>query len=127
MGSTGGGSFSDYSGSGKGGTGTGGAGGAGGASGSDRCRQAFACTLEEVGLCDYYSKYKNVPPTGTPLNIVYRNRLFAVDMNGLTVGALPTSFNYLVVCLNNGISYNGTVTMSANSPIPSVNADFIAV
>lgn len=122
MGSTGSGSFSDYSGS-RSKDGSDGAGG-GGASGDDRCTRAFACALEEVELCDHFVAHENVPPNGTVLTIEQRGRLFAVDPNGQSVGALPTRFNYLADCMSAGFAYTGRVTASASSPVASVNADF---
>ena len=52
--------------------------------------------LEEVEQCDYFTASGGVPPANTALTIEQRGRLFAVDSSGQTVGALPTSFNYLV-------------------------------
>lgn len=122
MGSTGSGSFSDYSGS-RPKEDKDGAGG-GGASGDDRCERALACTLEEIEHCDYFTANGSVPPTDTVLTIEQRGRLFAVDSNGQSVGALPTGFNYLADCMRAGFTYTGRVTASASSPVASVNADF---
>ncbi len=124
MGSTGSGHFSDYSGA-KSGDGAG-QGAGGGASGIDKCRQAFSSILEEVAQCDYYATRKTVPSPGSQLSIVLKGRLFAVDSNGTYIGALPTSFNYLAACLANGITYVGVVKSSTDSPVPSVEADFVA-
>lgn len=122
MGSTGSGSFSDYPGSRpkEGGEGAGG----GGASGEDRCARAFSCALEEVEQCDYFSSSGGVPPANTALTIEQRGRLFAVDASGQTVGALPTSFNYLADCMVAGFTYEGLVNSSASAPVASVNVDF---
>ncbi len=122
MGSTGSGSFSDYSESGK----SEGGGSSGGASGADRCGQAFTCRLEEVAQCDYFVGNSTTPPTQTELNVILDGRLFAVDEAGQKVGALPTSFNYLATCLEEGFSYVGVVTSSTSTPIPSVTADFVS-
>jgi hypothetical protein len=124
MGSTGSGHFSDYS-SAKKEEATG-QGAGGGASGVDRCRLAFSSILEEVAQCDYYGKSKTVPARGSRLSIVLDGRIFAVDSNGIKVGALPTSFNYLAACLANGFKYVGIVKASTVSPMPSVEADFVA-
>jgi hypothetical protein len=123
MGSTGSGSFTDYSGSQGKNTG----GGSGGSSGTDRCRQAFSCVLEEVAQCDFYAQNQATPATGTELMIVLNGRLFAVDPNGVRVGALPTRFNYLAACLASGIQYRGVVTASAATPVPTVSGDFVAL
>lgn len=124
MGSSGSGRFSDYPGTPA--EGNGGGGIAGGASGADRCKQAFHALLEEVGNSDFYSQFKSVPAVNGQLRIVFdRRRVFAIDANGVKVGALPTSFNYLVACMEEGITYLGLVTESALSPVPTVAVDFV--
>lgn len=122
MGSTGSGNFSDYPGS-RPKNGTQGAGG-GGASGEDRCGRAFSCTLEEVEQCEYFDANGAVPPVGTVLSIEQRGRLFAIDASGLSVGALPTGFNYLADCIAAGFTYDGRVNASASKPVASVSVDF---
>jgi hypothetical protein len=124
MGSTGSGSFTDYSGSQSSSNGKSSGGDGGGASGTDRCLQAFSCALEEVAQCEFYSINKTAPPTKSQLNIVLKGRIFAVDKAGNTVGALPTAYNYLAGCLADGIAYVGVVTTSSSSPVPAVTADF---
>jgi len=117
MGSTRSSNFTDYSGS-RSNDGTGGTGGV------DRCRQAFSCPLEEIELCDYFITHATVPPVGTELVIVHQKRLFAATQQGVKVGALPTSFNYLAACMKDGIHYVGVVTASGILPVPAVSADF---
>ncbi len=123
MGSTGSGSFTDYSGSQPKNSG---GGGSGGSSGTDRCTQAFSCVLEEVAQCDFFIQNRIVPAARTELTIVHDGRLFAEDANGLRIGALPTRFNYLAACIVNGFQYRGVVTNSATSPMPTVSGDFVA-
>lgn len=128
MGSTGSGRFTDYTGApptvpaqnGEGG-------GGGGASGNDRCQQAFSCILEEVAQCDFYAQTRSVPQVGTQVALILQRRLFAVAGNGFKVGALPTSFNYLVACLEDGVNYAGVVRASSNAPVPTVSVDFLPV
>ncbi|MCG5076259.1 hypothetical protein [Paraburkholderia tagetis] len=99
---------------------------AGGASGIDRCKQAFSSLLEDVGQCDFYSQFRKVPVPGTQLGIFFdKKRVFAVDVNGVKVGAFPTSFNYLATCLAAGVTYVGVVKSSADKPVPTVEADFV--
>ncbi|CAG2128916.1 hypothetical protein CUPL110328_15795 [Cupriavidus plantarum] len=123
MGSSGSGSFSDYSGSTapKSGPGAGG----GGTSGVDRCQQAFSTVLEEVAQCDYFTQSRTVPGVDQPLTLVFATRVFAVDQRGIKVGALPTAYNYLASCLKAGLSYTGVVRSSALTPMPTVEADFV--
>lgn len=123
MGSTGSSRFSDYSDTRTTRTGSG-AGGGGGSSGVDRCRQAITCVLEEVAQCSFFAQSGAVPPSGALLNIVLRGRVFAVDTNGVDVGALPTAFNYLTNCLNDGINYVGVVRRSTPTPVPTIEVDF---
>lgn len=122
MGSTGSGRFSDYSGRQSSNSG---GGGNGGASGTDRCQQAFTCTLEEVSQCDYFANNGALPAPQTPLSIVLDGRLFAQDANGVRVGALPTKFNYLAACIADGNTYIGAVKATRAAPHPSITADFV--
>jgi hypothetical protein len=125
MGSSGSGRFSDYPGT-KAKEAVGdGTGIAGGSSGVDKCQQAFHVLLDDVGNSDFYSQFMNVPVVGDQLGIFFdKKRVFAIDVNGVKVGALPTSFNYLVACLEIGVTYVGVVSSSAVLPIPTVAADF---
>ncbi|MFM0292238.1 hypothetical protein P0D68_03695 [Paraburkholderia sp. RL17-380-BIE-A] len=126
MGSSGSGSFSDYPGTKAKEVEGDGTGMAGGASGVDRCKQAFHALLEDVGNSDFYSQFGSVPAVGDQLGIVFdKKRIFAVDVNGVKVGALPTSFNYLAACLAGDVTYVGVVSSSAVAPVPTVEADFV--
>ncbi|WP_207224572.1 hypothetical protein [Fluviicoccus keumensis] len=127
MGSSGSGRFSDYPGTkAKEVTGNG-TGVAGGMSGVDKCKQAFSVVLDDVGNSDFYSKFRTVPTVGDQLEIQFdKKRVVAVDVNGVMVGALPTSFNYLVACMNDGVTYIGLVSTSAGAPVPTITADFTA-
>lgn len=125
MGSSGSGSFSDYPGTKAKEVEGEGAGLAGGESGVDRCQQAFHALLQDVGNCEYYSRFNAVPAVGAQLEILFDGRrVFAVDVNGVKVGALPTSLNHLTACLASGVSYVGVVSSSAVAPVPTVEADF---
>jgi hypothetical protein len=123
MGSTGSSRFSDYSGTKVSQSGSG-SGSGGGSSGIDRCRQAFTCVLEEVAQCAFFAQSCAVPPQGSVFTIELRGRLFAVDTGGVFVGALPTAFNYLANCLNDGINYVGVVRRSTATPFPTIEVDF---
>lgn len=125
MGSSGSGHFSDYPGTKPKEVAGDGKGIGGGASGVDKCKQAFHVLLDDVGNSDFYSQLNNVPAVGDQLSILFdKKRVFAVDVNGVKVGALPTSFNYLVACLQEGVTYVGLVSSSAALPVPTVAADF---
>lgn len=125
MGSSGSGRFSDYPGTRAKEVAGSGTGMEGGASGADKCQQAFHVLLDDVGNSDFYSQFNAVPAVGDQLGIIFdKKRVFAVDVNGVKIGALPTSYNYLVACLEDGVTYVGVVTSSAVSPVPTVAADF---
>lgn len=85
------------------------------------CDRAVATALEDVATSDYYIVNGNVPPKGTPIIITVNKRVVAVDEKGLTIGNLPTEYNYLLACIQEGYQYEGEVMDSAKSPLPSVN------
>lgn len=125
MGSSGSGRLSDYpreSGAGSGAsTGDGG----GSAGGSDRCALAIAVTLQDIEHCDFYKTVGAVPAPGQPLRIAHKKRIVAETDAGVTVGNLPTTYNYLAGCLKDGWTYTGTVTASnGSSAVATVLADF---
>ena len=124
MGSTGSGSFSDYTNEQKNKTPE--VGESGGSSGEDQCAKGFSTGLEDVETFDFFLNNNTVPPVGTVLSIELRGRILAVDSNGISVGALPTKFNYLAACLKSGFTYQGAVRISSMSPIPRGEADFVA-
>lgn len=136
MGSSGGGRISDYSGS-KGGSnkGTGGSGGgAGGGGGGDgpippeeRCGRAFSVELEDVEHSDHFAANGGPPPVGTALRIRRLKRLVAETLDGVSVGNVPTSHNYLADCIEADWSYVGQVRVSSSGPpTASVIGDFAA-
>ncbi|MCR4826951.1 MAG: hypothetical protein K5882_08400 [Bacteroidales bacterium] len=90
----------------------------------NKCDRAVASVLEEVATCDYYKKNGHVPAKGTYVKIGLKIRLVAFDENGDVIGYLPTEYNYLLECLNDGYQYEGEVSGSFETPVPSV---YIAV
>ncbi len=119
MGSTGSGRLSDYSrfrGAVKGVT--------GGEDLINKCDRAVATVLEDVETCDYYKKNGKVPAKGTYVKIALKTRLVAIDEKGDVIGYLPTEYNYLLECLNDGYQYEGEVSGSFETPVVSV---YIAV
>jgi hypothetical protein len=121
MGSSGSGSFSDYTSKPKTGDGSG---SSGGSSGSDRCGEAFTASLEDVASHAYFAKHGFAPKAGTELTIQIKGRVVAVTGEE-SVGSLPTSLNYLARCLQDGFTYRGIVTSSSNGTHPQVQADFV--
>lgn len=122
MGSTGSGSFTDYSKRKP----TSPEGGDGGSSGKDNCGKAFSTSLDEVSRCFYYINTSNVPPRGTEVNVFFNGlRLSVETKKGEEVGYLPTKYNYLKNCLADGFIYTGVVTASSLKPLPSVTVDVV--
>lgn len=98
----------------------------GGTSKVDKCNVGFATSLEDVSRCDYYKK-KGMPPIGTEVIIVFNKvRLTAVEtVSKLEIGYLPTKFNYIKNCLDDGFAYSGVVRSNSISPTPSVIVDIV--
>jgi hypothetical protein len=83
--------------------------------------------LEDVEQSGYFQAHKKTPPVGTRLEVAQRKRLVAQTANGVSIGNLPTTFNYLASCLKAGWSYIGTVQSAANGPpVATISADFAA-
>lgn len=96
----------------------------GGASGTDNCSLAFSTLLEDVSRCFFYINYSNVPPSGTEIVITFNGvRIVAENLLGEELGYVPTKFNYLKYCLNDGFKYSGIIDFSALSPTPSIRVD----
>lgn len=124
MGSTGTGSFTDYPGEKpKSPTNN----GEEGSKGIDNCGKAIATKLEEVARCAYYVTTKGVPPVGTAIEVHFDKRIVARTLDGIDIGYLPTKFNYLKFCLEEGYVYEGQVTSSSVAPIPMVSVDISPV
>ena len=84
MGSTGSGSFSDYTG--RGGNPSSGGGSSGGSSGQDQCERAFSASLEDVAQYQLFVESEQVPPVGATLTLVLSGRVIASDELGRTIG-----------------------------------------
>jgi hypothetical protein len=128
MGSTGGGRIRDYPGSSKPPSDDSGGGGGGTPPPSDRCARAISVALEDIEHCDYFGTHGVVPPVGEILKVAQRKRVVAETAAGVSVGNLPTSYNYLAACLKDGWTYVGSIRSSSNGPpLAAVTADFGAV
>jgi hypothetical protein len=131
MGSSGTGNFSDYPGS-SGGSKSKGNGASQGQSGDhNRCENNLTVNLEEVSSCAYYKNHKSVPPEQTDVNVISKlvgGRIgVQVTTDNELVGYLPTEYNYLLQCMKQGYSYNGTVTSSALKPTPRISIELRAL
>ncbi len=115
MGSTGTGHFSDYHSYDNTKTGVE---GAGGSSSDDICLKAISTSLEEIEKCDYYINNHNVPVFNTEVSIRFNSRIEAYNIkDNLTLGYLPTKYNYLMRCMTEGVEYRGIVDYSNDKPI----------
>ena len=124
MGSTGSGSFSDYSKR----KSTNSEAPNGGTSGADKCGLAVSTSLDDVSRCFYYINYGHVPPVGTEVFITFNGlRIVAETRIGEEIGYLPTQYNYLRLCMNDGYKYSGRVSSSKDLPTPSVFIDITPV
>lgn len=121
MGSSGSGSFTDYSDY-KSSLKQGG-GNNGGTSGEDLCARAFSTSLDEVANCEFYQTGRNVPESGTPVNVVFDKRMIVQNDDGVSLGLLPTRFNYLRSCMTDGFTYSGVIVNSSLTPIPTIIVD----
>tara|TARA_R110001632_G_scaffold630_10_gene2230 strand:- start:446 stop:820 length:375 start_codon:yes stop_codon:yes gene_type:complete len=121
MGSSGSGNFSDYSGNKP----SGGSGKSGGASDENKCEKAFTAMLEEIDRSSYYIKTKDVPKVGEEINISFDKRPIAISKEGLIIGYLPTRFNYIKMCLDDGYTYVGRVASSSSGLVAAVSIDVI--
>lgn len=128
MGSSGSGNFTDYPGSqvrppvGD----TSGAGGGGGAAGgATLCDQTIVSELEEVERCAYYAAH-GLPVVGTAVSIA-RGARITVHINELELGYLPTRYNYLITCLEQGYTHTGSVASSLSRPLVRVSVNIVPV
>lgn len=110
MGSTGTGNFGDYKTSAQSGT---------------RCDASLDTDLEDVATMPYFVGTHSVPKAGTAVRVkatLYNQRLVVEEVpTGQIIGALPTSYNYLLLCIGKGYQYEGTVSASARTPIPVID------
>lgn len=123
MGSTGSGNFTDYTGQRQRTNSSGAGAGAGGA--TTLCDQVVDAELEDVERCAYF-KTNGLPAVGTPV-VIARGARVTVSVGGLELGYLPTAYNYLVSCLEQGYTHSGTVTSALNRPIVRVRVNIIPV
>lgn len=108
------------------GSGGGGAGPTGGK--GDRCLLSIeGVRLEEVANSQFLDSHHDVPPVGT--RVVLRDGLVGARLAISTasgdevIGFLPTSCNYLRICVVQGHHYAGRVVQSAQGPTPRVAID----
>lgn len=97
----------------------------GGDSGEDRCMNAFSTLLDEVARSSYYIRTGGVPPVGTEITVILKGRLQIITADDEDIGYLPTKFNYLASCIGEGYTYSGQVISSTTLGLPSIQVDIV--
>ena len=91
----------------------------------NRCEKNIKVSLEEVAMCTYYSDHGGVPPVNTDVDVISKLVGGRIGVETSTdselIGYLPTEYNYLRQCMEQGYSYSGTVTSSSLKPIPRIS------
>ena len=81
--------------------------------------------LEDIQTSQYYLERQELPQVGDEVylsNELHNGRLVVVHTDSnLIIGNLPTSYNYMVKCLNH--NYTGSVVSTGMQPIPFVVVD----
>lgn len=95
----------------------------GGRSGNDKCLRAFSTKLEEVANSPFLTQSRNLPPVGTKVIIQFNKRIEAATEDGIGLGYLPTAYNYLLGCIEDGHTYSGIIISSNLTPLPSLSID----
>ncbi|MBI1912137.1 MAG: hypothetical protein HYS21_09055 [Deltaproteobacteria bacterium] len=130
MGSTGTGRFTDYPGSSNGKRNKSG-GGSGEENDIRKCERAIGdISLEEVANCSFFKDYNNVPSIDTDIFLLPQllgGRLVIATSTGEQVGVLPTRYNYLRQCLEQGYTYGGKVIFSELGRLPIVKIDLAPI
>ena len=127
MGSSGYGRFGDYPGS----SSFGSYGGTGNQGNSSEYNRELDCPvaidliiLEDVATSEYYSTRHRLPSPGEDVELkdcLHEGRLVVISSStGEIIGNLPTEYNYLLDCLTKGYLYEGEVSGSFETPVPSV-------
>lgn len=80
--------------------------------------------VEDVATSQYYLDNKAIPLPKTNIvlkDIIVNGRLVIEhSANHKIIGNLPTQYNYLYTCTQQGMSYKGEVVSSGISPVPYV-------
>ena len=91
----------------------------------NRCEKNLNVSLEEVATCAYYSDHGKVPPSNTDVDVISKLVGGRIGVQTTTaselIGYLPTEYNYLRRCMEQGYSYSGKITSSSLKPIPRIS------
>ena len=81
--------------------------------------------LEDVQTSQYYIEHQELPEIGDDVYLsdqIHNGRLVVVHTDSnLIIGNLPTSYNFMIKCLEH--NYTGNVISSGMQPIPFVVVD----
>lgn len=86
----------------------------------DQCGEEFSVFLEDVETSEFYTSHQRLPEVGAQLMISVYRRVSASSESGEVVGNLPTQYNYLKICLDEGYEYTAIVSQTLTTPIPRV-------
>lgn len=87
---------------------------------ADICGLAFSTDLEDIETSEFYNKYGKVPVQGSFVSIGFKGRIVAFNDKNLTIGNLPTKYNYLLGCMKSGYIYSGVVEDSGDGCVPFI-------
>lgn len=97
---------------------------------SEKCDESINTGLEEVAREEYFSNHGGLPPVGTNVRLragPIKGRLVVeTSKKPESLGLIPTSFNYLVLCLKKGYTYEGEVTESRGKRSPVIIVSLVA-
>lgn len=86
--------------------------------------------LEDVAISDYFVNHTSVPQAGEQIEVLptpHKKRMVVALQNTQEIiGNLPVIYNYLMLCISNGMAYSGNVVSSGLSPIPYIVVDLHA-
>lgn len=94
----------------------------------DRCGKAISDQLlDDVERCDYWTSHHDVPPVGSDVELLpnlHEGRLaVALAGTGEILGYLPTKFNYLRGCMEEGWRYQGEVVATLRELTALIRVD----
>lgn len=92
----------------------------GGSGENDQCGNEFSVFLEDVETSEFYTTHESLPEVGAQLIISIDRRATAIAESDEVVGNLPTQFNYLKFCIDEGYKYSSIVTQSLTTPMSRV-------
>jgi hypothetical protein len=97
----------------------------------DQCDNTIEADLEEVALAAYMTKHGKVPTVGTnvTLNATQHKGRYVVETSKTheSIGNLPTEFNYVILCLNQGYRYSGEVIAAHSGKAPAIEVHLVSI